>query len=85
VADALDSLGGEKFKPVFGKLKTTHVVKPKDSLRKLAKEYYGNADLANAIFDANRDVLDSEDEIFAGQELCIPEIEDSSASERAGP
>jgi uncharacterized protein (DUF2235 family) len=75
IASALDSLGGEQFRPKYAQLKTTHKVKPGDELRKLAKEYYGNANLSHVIFDANRDILDDEHEIFVGQLLKIPELE----------
>ena len=74
VAKALNDLGGDQFTPVYGRLKTTHKVKPGDQLRKLALEYYGDANLSRAIFDANRDILESEHEIFAGQQIRIPEI-----------
>jgi nucleoid-associated protein YgaU len=75
VAKALDDLGGDQFKPVYGRLKIRHKVKPGEALRKLALEYYGDANLSGVIFAANRDLLDSEHEIFAGWEIRIPEIE----------
>ncbi len=73
-ANAINSVGGEQFQPVYDQIKTMHTLKPKDELRKLALHYYGNADLSRAIFDANRDVLDNEHEIFAGQQIRIPEV-----------
>lgn len=49
-----------------------HTVVPGDQLRKIAKHFYGDADLAPLIFHANRDQLDDPDEIFQGQVLRIP-------------
>ncbi len=50
----------------------TYVVKPKDNLRLIAKHFYGNFDDTAKIFDANRDVLDNPDLIFANQPLRLP-------------
>jgi uncharacterized protein (DUF2235 family) len=75
VADAISSVGGDQFRATYGQLKAMHSVKPGDTLRKLAHDYYGNADLSGTIFDANRDILDSEHEIFVGQQIRIPELQ----------
>jgi len=50
----------------------TYKVQPGDTLSKIAKEFYGNANEYNRIFAANRDKLESPDKIQAGQELVIP-------------
>jgi LysM repeat protein len=50
----------------------TYKVQPGDTLSKIAKEFYGNANEYNRIFAANRDKLESADKIQAGQELVIP-------------
>ena len=50
----------------------TYTVKPGDSLSKIAKEYYGNANEYNKIFEANRDKLSDPNKIEVGQELLIP-------------
>jgi hypothetical protein len=50
----------------------TYTVQPGDTLSKIAKEFYGNANEYNRIFAANRDKLESPDKIQAGQELVIP-------------
>lgn len=50
----------------------TYTVKPGDSLSKIAKEYYGNANEYNKIFEANRDKLSDPNKIEVGQELVIP-------------
>ena len=51
---------------------TTYTVQPGDTLSKIAKEHYGNANEYNKIFEANRDKLSSPDKIQVGQELVIP-------------
>ena len=50
----------------------TYIVKPGDSLSKIAQEVYGNASEYNKIFEANRDKLSDPDKIQPGQELVIP-------------
>lgn len=51
---------------------TFHTVKSGDTLSKIAKEVYGNANLYNAIFEANKPMLAHPDKIFPGQVLRIP-------------
>ena len=43
-----------------------------DSLSKIAKHFYGNANEYMKIFDANKDQLSNPDAIKPGQELVIP-------------
>lgn len=50
----------------------TYKVQAGDTLSKIAKEFYGNANDYNRIFEANRDKLQSADKIQIGQELVIP-------------
>ncbi len=50
----------------------TYTVKPGDTLSKIAKDFYGNANEYNKIFEANQDQLESPDKIRVGQELVIP-------------
>lgn len=50
----------------------TYVVQSGDSLSKIAKEHYGNANDYMKIFEANRDKLSDPDKIQPGQELVIP-------------
>ena len=50
----------------------TYKVAPGDTLSKIAKDFYGNANDYNRIFEANRDKLQSADKIQVGQELVIP-------------
>src|SRR6476646_5082417 len=50
----------------------TYTVKSGDTLSKIAKQFYGNANDYNKIFEANKDQLSSPDRINVGQELKIP-------------
>lgn len=47
-------------------------VKPGDTLSKIAKQFYGDANKYNEIFEANRPMLKDADEIYPGQKLRIP-------------
>jgi nucleoid-associated protein YgaU len=55
-----------------GAAQRTYTVKSGDSLSKIAKEFYGDAQSYNRIFDANRDQLKDPDKIQPGQVLKIP-------------
>jgi nucleoid-associated protein YgaU len=50
----------------------TYTVAKGDSLSKIAKKVYGNANRWREIFDANRDQLDNPDLIQPGQVLKLP-------------
>jgi len=50
----------------------SYTVQKGDSLSKIAKQYYGDANAWQQIFQANRDVLDDPDKIFPGQTLRLP-------------
>ena len=50
----------------------TYTVKSGDSLSKISKEFYGNANDYMKIFEANRDKLSDPDKIQPGQKLVIP-------------
>lgn len=58
-------------KPAAAKEQTYTVVKG-DTLSKIAKEYYGNANEYMKIFNANKDQLKDPDKIQVGQVLHIP-------------
>ena len=45
-----------------------------DSLSKIAKREYGNANEWKRIYEANRDILKDPDKIFPGQKLKIPAL-----------
>jgi nucleoid-associated protein YgaU len=49
-----------------------YTVKSGDTLSKISKEMYGDANKYNAIFEANRPMLTSPDKIYPGQMLRIP-------------
>jgi len=50
----------------------SYTVQKGDSLSKIAKQYYGDANAWQKIFQANRDVLEDPDKIFPGQTLRLP-------------
>jgi nucleoid-associated protein YgaU len=51
----------------------TYTVQPGDTLSKISKQFYGDANKYMQIFEANRDKLKDPDKIQVGQELVIPE------------
>jgi len=51
---------------------TFYDVKPGDTLSKIAKQFYGDANKYHQIFEANRPMLKDPDEIYPGQKLRIP-------------
>jgi len=55
--------------PVF------YTVQKGDSLSKIAKMHYGNANKWSALFEANREVIKDADLIYPGQQIRIPEME----------
>jgi len=51
----------------------TYVVVKGDSLSKIAKREYGDANRWRAIYEANRDLIKDPDLIYPGQLLNVPE------------
>ncbi len=51
---------------------TFYTVQKGDSLSKISKEVYGDPMKYNAIFEANRPMLEHPDKIYPGQKLRIP-------------
>ena len=51
----------------------TYTVVKGDSLSKIAKREYGDAQQWPKIYEANKDVIDNPDLIEPGQDLIIPE------------
>lgn len=51
----------------------TYTVQGGDSLSKISKQFYGDANKYMKIFEANKDKLADPDKIKPGQELVIPE------------
>jgi nucleoid-associated protein YgaU len=58
--------------PSAARPQRVYTVKPGDSLSKIAKDFYGNANDYMRIFEANKDKLNDPNKIQAGQELLIP-------------
>jgi len=52
----------------------TYEVVSGDTLSKIAKREYGNANEWNRIYEANRDILDDPNKIYPGQKLKIPAL-----------
>lgn len=50
----------------------TYTVQPGDSLWKISRDFYGNADNYMRIFEANKDKLTDPNAIKAGMQLLIP-------------
>jgi nucleoid-associated protein YgaU len=50
----------------------TYMVQPGDTLSKISKQFYGDANRYMEIFEANRNTLSDPDKIRAGQTLNIP-------------
>ena len=51
----------------------TYIVVKGDSLSKIAKREYGDANKWRAIYEANRDLIKDPDLIYPGQSLRIPQ------------
>jgi|SRR5947207_12522278 len=56
-----------------GAAETTYTVRPGDTLSKIAREKFGDANAYMEIFNANRDQLQDPDKIKPGQVLKIPQ------------
>ena len=65
-AGGLGSAGGQ------GWTSKTYTVQTGDTLSKIAKEFYGNANKYQQIFEANKPMLKDPDKIYPGQVLRIP-------------
>jgi nucleoid-associated protein YgaU len=51
---------------------TFYTIQSGDTLSKIAKEHYGDANAYNKIFEANREVIGDPDKIYPGQQIRIP-------------
>lgn len=58
-----------------------YTVEKGDTLSKIAKKVYGDASEYMTIFEANQPMLEDPDEIYPGQTLRIPVIEDENDEE----
>ena len=56
-----------------GQAQRHYTVESGDTLSKISRQFYGDANQYMKIFNANRDVLDDPNSIRAGQELVIPD------------
>ena len=56
-----------------GQSTRAYTVQPGDSLSKISKQFYGDANRYMKIFEANRNQLNNPNEIQPGQRLLIPE------------
>lgn len=54
----------------------TYTVQSGDTLWKISAAHYGEGSKYMKIFEANTDLLDNPDQIFPGQELKIPKLDD---------
>lgn len=77
--DKIKELGGEGQKEVVADIKVAnteyyhlHKVESGESLSKIARHYYKDANSYMKIFDANKDQLKNPDTIQVGQKLKIP-------------
>jgi nucleoid-associated protein YgaU len=50
----------------------TYTVQPGDSLSKISKQFYGDANKYMKIFEANKDKMSDPDKVKVGTELLIP-------------
>lgn len=77
--DAVNDDGLEVRAPAGGgvatmKKSTFYTIEQGDTLSKIAKREYGSADKWDALFDANREVIDHPDRIYPGQTIRIPNL-----------
>lgn len=74
VGEVLDSIAATQVK-YRKEVLERHKVEKGETLWSLAHKYYGDGTKRNAIFLANRDILDHPDEIFPGFLLIIPKLD----------
>jgi nucleoid-associated protein YgaU len=67
-AAAAAAAGGASSAPA----QRIYTVQPGDSLSKISKQFYGDANKYMKIFEANKDKLSDPDKIKAGMDLLIP-------------
>lgn len=79
--DEIKRIGGENPNDIMADIKVAdtsayarHTVKSGETLSKISKHYYGNANKYHAIYEANKDKLKSADLIHPGDELVIPNL-----------
>ncbi|MES2684894.1 MAG: peptidoglycan-binding protein LysM [Pseudomonadota bacterium] len=67
-----EAVAAEPVAPEVLPTSVFYTVEKGDTLSKIAKTHYGNANAYNAIFEANKPMLKHPDKIFPGQVLRIP-------------
>ena len=73
-ADFSDVEGGSSSTaPAAASAGRTYTVVKGDSLSKIAKQFYGNANQWKRVYEANKDVIKNPDLIYPGQTFKIPE------------
>jgi LysM repeat protein len=72
VDPSLASTAAATAAPARGQGPQLYTVKPGDTLSKISKQFYGNANEYMRIFNANKDQLTDPNKINVGQELKIP-------------
>ena len=79
--DEIKRVGGDNASDIMADIKVAdesvyarHAVASGESLSKIAKHYFKDPMKYNAIFEANRNILDNPDMIHPGQELIIPNL-----------
>ena len=65
--------GSSSTAPKAANAERTYTVVAGDSLSKIAKKLYGNANQWRKIFEANQDQIEDPDLIHPGQKLKIPD------------
>jgi nucleoid-associated protein YgaU len=77
--DKIKEIGGESYSDIKADIKVlnpdifhVHTVQGGESLSKISKHYYKDANQYMKIFNANKDQLSNPDMIKVGQELKIP-------------
>jgi len=87
-ADTTDQITQKALPPKAEKQKDSppeqapfiYTVRPGDSLRKIAKKYYGNAQQWSLILEANQEKIKDRNRLFIGMKLILPEIEADAAN-----
>ena len=64
--------GASSTAPLSEPAVQTYTVVSGDSLSKIARKHYGDANKWRRIFEANQDLIKDPDEIYPGQTLKIP-------------
>lgn len=64
-------IDGVKAPPISSEVDYYEIVAG-DTLSKIAKQFYGDANAYPKIFEANREVIKDPDQIFVGQKIRIP-------------